>query len=703
MKVGRKIRIIILIIVSWTTSEATTNNYVQYRLNGNSDWSEIQDDKEPARSHWVLIEFSASNDYTYRVHSTTNVDSDGDGLTDYYEFTHRYTVKEYPCHFDPAWEGWTPAGGLPAWSLSVSADPSHLFFWKASGSTASSFEMMTSPDFNLEMSRLSPLYLEFDYRYSVADTSVSYTSINEYVPVLGNYHNLPFEPKNDGQWHSSSAILMFPNVSPFYRISDWENITSEFMYIHFYADTASDYFDLDNIRLVRAISPYMPDTDGDGYIDIEDFHPLYDALANIYIKEAGVCKSGDSPDVGTEGDFYLKVLMDDEWDSGVWQHSPKPIQTDNDYLNAADFPSGDGITIVRNIPDNQQYIKIQIELWDEDPLPSSDDEMDLDGENSDDKTLNLLYDTVLQSWQGDGVSGSYPDYSISCGEGDGGDGAIFKEDDGKLKFTIYTDAELSSETKQALADKYSPIMYFNEGEQYFPIEIKAMLDQSDLKDSDGDVLANHPLIENDLVNHNSASNYMDQISKSQSGYDHVIYSSVFTANDGKIVIQYWFFYVYNDGQWLAPDHEGDWEMIQIICDEEGSPQKAGYSWHYEMKKSGWTSGRLQKWSNHPKVFVEKGGHASNFETASWGSYYVHEDVAASYSTSGTEHPYKLTLLSAQKWLKFRGIWGEDSGSVQGPVFRYSKTGTSGLYVWPLAYMWVDPIYWYTATHNQTIL
>lgn len=27
-------------------------------------------------------------------------------------------------------------------------------------------------------------------------------------------------------------------------------------------------------------------------------------------------------------------------------------------------------------------------------------------------------------------------------------------------------------------------------------------------------------------------------------------------------------------------YEVDWEMIQIICDEDGNPQKAGYSQHY---------------------------------------------------------------------------------------------------------------------------
>ena len=269
---------------NFATSEPSKSNLVKYTTNAGTDeanWSEIPDTKELVRSHWVFIPFSASNDYTYRVHSTPDnsqslagpemgfrslLDTDGDGLTDYYEFTHRYTVKEYPCHFDPAWEGWTPAGGLPAWSLSVSADPSHLFFWKASGSTASSFEMMTSPHFNLEMSRLSPLYLEFDYRYSVADTSISYTSLKESVDVVGD-HYIPFEPKNDGQWHSSGPICLFPNVVWFYRISDWENITSEFMYIHFYADTANDYFDLDNIRLSRPTNAWIPDTDWDDLTD----------------------------------------------------------------------------------------------------------------------------------------------------------------------------------------------------------------------------------------------------------------------------------------------------------------------------------------------------------------------------------------------------------------------------------------------------
>ncbi len=79
----------------------------------------------------------------------------------------------------------------------------------------------------------------------------------------------------------------------------------------------------------------------------------------------------------------------------------------------------------------------------------------------------------------------------------------------------------------------------------------------------------------------------------------------FTATDNKIVIQYWFFYLYNDHIF---DHEGDWEMIQIICDENENPQKAGYSQHYDGETKSWTS--TPKEDGHPKVYVAKGGHGS---------------------------------------------------------------------------------------------
>ncbi len=109
---------------------------------------------------------------------------------------------------------------------------------------------------------------------------------------------------------------------------------------------------------------------------------------------------------------------------------------------------------------------------------------------------------------------------------------------------------------------------------------------------------------------------------------------------------------------------------------------------------------MQKFNTHPKVFVEKDGHASNFETSSWGFYYIHENIANYYDTSGSKIEYELTILSTQKWLNFKGAWGENHGSVSGPVFRYSKHGTGPVYGGTLGHMWIEPIYWYEMTNKR---
>ena len=63
------------------------------------------------------------------------------------------------------------------------------------------------------------------------------------------------------------------------------------------------------------------------------------------------------------------------------------------------------------------------------------------------------------------------------------------------------------------------------------------------------------------------------------------YAHVATDPDrpGKLVLQYWFFYVYNDWNNL---HEGDWENVQLVFDArdarealEREPVSIGYSQH----------------------------------------------------------------------------------------------------------------------------
>jgi hypothetical protein len=229
-------------------------------------------------------------------------------------------------------------------------------------------------------------------------------------------------------------------------------------------------------------------------------------------------------------------------------------------------------------------------------------------------------------------------------------------------------------------------MLFNDGETYFPIEIEAMLSQSNLKNSAGTTLESYPLSENNLIDHNHADNYMDQASKDQSDHDNVIYSNVFTAIDGKIVIQYWFFYLYDT---TADGHEGDWEMIQLVLpNKDSSPTDVGYSFHYQGDKGTWTQASAS--TGHPQVYVAKGGHGSfwwaGLGGGGVGTWDKHYGDGLVWEVSTTQN--LIRIVDNDLWLKFDGYWGADWGhwigpSVRGPLHRLGND----------RYMWSDALYW----------
>ncbi|MFO7791459.1 MAG: hypothetical protein R6W73_00570 [Candidatus Saliniplasma sp.] len=134
-------------------------------------------------------------------------------------------------------------------------------------------------------------------------------------------------------------------------------------------------------------------------------------------------------------------------------------------------------------------------------------------------------------------------------------------------------------------------------------------------------------------------------------------------------------------------------MIQIICNENGNPQKAGYSQHYGGDKMSWNN--VEKVDGtHPKVYVAEGGHASYFESGeTWGD--KHQGNGKKLNSSD----YSINHITNQDWLDFRGDWGEDSGSVPGPIFRHTQSSGPGDWIsqWytEKAYPSIEPIYWHS--------
>lgn len=92
--------------------------------------------------------------------------------------------------------------------------------------------------------------------------------------------------------------------------------------------------------------------------------------------------------------------------------------------------------------------------------------------------------------------------------------------------------------------------------------------------------------------------------------------------DDWVVLQYWYFYVFNDwrtGFFGANDHEADWEMVAIYLAESPSgelaPQWVAYASHDyygDDLRRRWDDPELHKVGEHPVVYVGAGSHASYF-------------------------------------------------------------------------------------------
>jgi hypothetical protein len=143
-------------------------------------------------------------------------------------------------------------------------------------------------------------------------------------------------------------------------------------------------------------------------------------------------------------------------------------------------------------------------------------------------------------------------------------------------------------------------------------------------------------------------------------YYHLLY------NRGYRVLQYWFFYPFNDwgsGHDGMNDHEGDWELIALFF-QEGTPRHVAYSAH--IGKPGthtWSDGNVTKWDDtHPVVYVASGSHANYFCP---GSHTIATFKDCSYGNSsvsigpGTGHPWgDPRPMRDQPWLhNFAGGWG----------------------------------------------
>ncbi len=210
---------------------------------------------------------------------------------------------------------------------------------------------------------------------------------------------------------------------------------------------------------------------------------------------------------------------------------------------------------------------------------------------------------------------------------------------------------------------------------------------------------------------------------------------------GWTVLQYWFFYSFNDWRSSyhgANDHESDWEMMMVVLDGDADerPLWAVYAQHdysgAELRRRWDHSAELEVIDGHPVVNAGAGSHASYFVA---GEYMTEQElalaaplraIASAWSRiagtqrssekilpiafidyargdgvaigPGLEHTWDARLVDTEPWAPgYPGLWGaavgdpfEGEDAPAGPM--YSRDGSPrGSWLDPLGFGALDSV------------
>ncbi|MEM1514053.1 MAG: Vps62-related protein [Candidatus Thermoplasmatota archaeon] len=261
---------------------------------------------------------------------------------------------------------------------------------------------------------------------------------------------------------------------------------------------------------------------------------------------------------------------------------------------------------------------------------------------------------------------------------------------------------ISDEDELSLAKDFSPILYFERGEEVYPVTVDYHIKNSNLNKSvDGEniLIDATPSALNLSKYKNPSENYyldnrkgsiddngiIEDYRNEMEELGYTVYARVLPSGS-RIVIQYWFFYAFNKGP--LNTHEGDWEMVQLVLATAYEPLEAMYSQHNGGQKAGW--GDVEKDENHMKVYVARGSHANYFRYYQ-GKTGLANDIVGKNGKIISPEDYNLVMLPEKGgWIDFAGRWGE-FGSAEDEL--RGKRGPYGPAYRENGEMWSKPIEW----------
>ncbi|UCF12316.1 MAG: Vps62-related protein [Thermoplasmatales archaeon] len=260
--------------------------------------------------------------------------------------------------------------------------------------------------------------------------------------------------------------------------------------------------------------------------------------------------------------------------------------------------------------------------------------------------------------------------------------------------------EIADAADEDIAQQYAPTFYFEKDEKSFPVDISYHIENSYLYEVDSDNYETSPTAESIAMN-TSENHYLDNqigsvgddniINDYQSKMNtigYTVYVRVYPTG-ARTIIQYWMFYAFNKG--TQNQHEGDWEMVQVVL-AAGTPTHVMYSQHHGGQKATWD--QVEKNGDSINVYVSRGSHANYLRSYS-GVVGVANDLVGDNGKIITLTDYNLVMLTNQSWLNFAGRWGE-YGTTEDKAAEAAllgQAGPNGPMFREDGAMWSDPLGW----------
>ncbi len=227
-----------------------------------------------------------------------------------------------------------------------------------------------------------------------------------------------------------------------------------------------------------------------------------------------------------------------------------------------------------------------------------------------------------------------------------------------------------------LSRRFAPCLQFTSQENFYPVDVTYHINNSVLKlylgEGEYELIDLNPTVD-ELTHYTAEDYFLDNKLGSFTGIlsdyrsrlpelGYTVYVRV-TEELNHYVIQYWLFYAFNDGD--VNQHEGGWEVVEVVLGSDGRPMYAVYSQHQTRQRADW--GLVEKVDDtHPVVYVARGSHANYFRPYQ-GSLGLASDVVGSDGVRLCPADYELVLLgeigggspnAKLGWLLFGGRWGD---------------------------------------------